>query len=265
MPYLPHEHLDELSDPEAPLWRYMDLAKLVSVLVDKALFFPSGKTLAKQDRFEGQPTYAEVAELNRLATPPPPETLNTIRDELLASFREAAPAEQKWHMAIIKSISFFNCWHMNDYQSDAMWKIYDTGNRGVAIRSTVGRLTRSFAATDKPIYIGAIRYCTEPDNSPPNTKIYVWRFMRKRRAFEHEKELRAIVIDGEQRGLTGIKVPVYIDDLISNVVISPYAESWAEPLVKNLACRLGYKFDVVRSDAARPPPSSLLSPGNAAV
>ena len=66
------------------------------------------------------------------------------------------------------------------------------------------------------------------------------------------------MIDAEHLGQGGIKLPVYIEELISEVVISPYAESWVEPLVKDLACRLGYKFAVTLSDAARPLPSYLL-------
>ena len=270
MPYYPHPCLEEPSDLNDLLW-HMDLAKLVSILVDKSLFFPSGRTLFDQkDRFEGQPTYEEVARVNSLAlaAPPSPEEMKAyvthlpfdvpVQGETLADFRKAAPDEIKSHMERIEKISFFNCWHMNHDESDAMWKVYDRGKQGVAIQSTVGKLRSSLAATDKKVYMGKIRYYREPDNSPPNTNIFIWRFMRKRMAFQHEKELRVAVIDEAQQGKPGVKLPVYLDDLIGRVVISPDAESWIAPLVKALASRLGYKFEVVPSEAAGPLPAATL-------
>ena len=138
-----------------------------------------------------------------------------------------------------------------------MWKVYDRRKQGVAIQSTVGKLRSSLAATDKKVYMGKIRYYREPDNSPPNTNIYVWRFMRKRMAFQHEKELRAVVIDQAQRGQAGVKIPINVDDLIGRVVISPYAEPWVALFVKALASRLVYKFEVVSSEASGPPPAAM--------
>jgi len=260
MPWCSHQHLTTPSDPDAKIWRYMDIPKLLSILVDNALFFPSGKTLSKNDKFEGQPTYAEVDQLNFLATPPSEEELKTVRDEMLANYRQAAPEEQKRHMAIIENISFFNCWHLNDEESDAMWKIYGKNDNGVAIRSTIRRLTKSLNATEKCVYTGQVRYYTEPDDNLPNPENYVWRFMRKKMAFQHEKEVRAVVTDGTQFGKPGVAIPIYVSELIDTVVISPYAETWIERLVKSVACRLGYKFDVVPSEAARDIPSTKLLP-----
>ena len=260
MPYATHPCLEEPCDAVVRLWRYMDFAKLVFILVNKALFFPSGKTLSAQDKFEGQPTIAEVGHVISLAAPPSPEEIKTARDQVLAWSNGAGPDDLTRQIEIVETIAFFNCWHMNDDESDAMWKVYDTGGRGVAIQSIVGGLRSSLAAaTDKTVYIGQIRYYREPDNNPSKTNIYVWRFMRKRMAFQHEKELRAVVIDEANRGLVGVNIPVNLDDLIGRVVISPYAEPWIAPLVKALASRLGYKFEVVPSEASAPSPATMLS------
>jgi hypothetical protein len=35
---------------------------------------------------------------------------------------------------------FVSCWHMSEYESDAMWKLYGASNNCVAIRSTFARL-----------------------------------------------------------------------------------------------------------------------------
>src|ERR1700730_4959239 len=63
MPYQPDKLFDTPSNPVAPIWRYMDLAKLLAILNDRALFFPSGRQLSTVDRLEGQPTYIEIDRL----------------------------------------------------------------------------------------------------------------------------------------------------------------------------------------------------------
>jgi len=35
-----------------------------------------------------------------------------------------------------------NCWHINEHESHAMWKLYSGINKGIAIQSTIGRLKR---------------------------------------------------------------------------------------------------------------------------
>jgi hypothetical protein len=117
MPCLSHPSLKQPSDPNARVWRYMDIAKLLSILVDGTLFFPSGKTLSNEDKTEGQPTDPEADAINSLATPPSDDELKTYRDQVVANFRQAAPEEQKNQMTIIENTSFFNCWHMNDDES----------------------------------------------------------------------------------------------------------------------------------------------------
>jgi hypothetical protein len=103
---------------------------------------------------------------------------------------------------------------------------------------------RAFNATDKCVFLSEIRY-RDPTPSP---NVYVWRFLRKRAAFEHEKEVRALVTDATYAGEPGLKVPICVHDLIDKIVISPYADGWIEPLIKTTVSRLGYKADdVVRS------------------
>jgi hypothetical protein len=42
----------------------MNLEKLMSILLDHALFFASGSTLARDDKYEGQLTSGEITSLN---------------------------------------------------------------------------------------------------------------------------------------------------------------------------------------------------------
>jgi hypothetical protein len=92
MPCQPHKLLDTPNDPVAPIWRYMDLSKLLAILNDRALFFPSGRQLSRADRLEGQPTYVEVDRLNYDPTAISPENkaaeLGVHDPEKLTAFLE---------------------------------------------------------------------------------------------------------------------------------------------------------------------------------
>ena len=49
-----HESFPLPTNKDIPIWRYMDLAKYVSMLADGGLFFPRASQL--HDPFEGAPT-----------------------------------------------------------------------------------------------------------------------------------------------------------------------------------------------------------------
>jgi hypothetical protein len=239
----------------------MDLAKLLAILIDGALFFPSGRTLSKYDRLEGQPTYIEVDRLSydpSLMSPSTKAAELGIHDpEMLASFLEY---ERKRHVnmaGFIENSCFFSCWHMNDGESDAMWKIYARNAGGVAIRSTVARLKKSFGRDIRKIFLGRIKYIDFNVNSD-SLDIFVRRFMRKNKAFSHEQELRAVLHDPEKLNNAGERVSVDPQILIERIVISPTEEEWFSTLVKAVVERIGCAFDVVPSDATRVPPMTLL-------
>ena len=139
MTYVPRPYLDDPAD--SPVWRYMNIEKLLSILLGHALFFTSGKTLSELDKYEGQATSSEVSALNL-----EPATIS----ELESKFNQPVQAQ-----------FFFNCWHMNDSESDAMWKIYVEGTGGVAIRSTITRLKHCFDKSPQDISLGRIRYIND--------------------------------------------------------------------------------------------------------
>jgi hypothetical protein len=51
---------------------------------------------------------------------------------------------------------FVSCWHANDGQSDAMWKLYVKGNEGIAIQTTCGKLQVSLRHAPEELGLRAI-------------------------------------------------------------------------------------------------------------
>ena len=142
----------------AKAWRYMNLAKFISLIDRHQLFFSS------VDVF-GDPYEGALPKPNQLlATKPPPLHGKSV---------------------------FVNSWHLNEYESAAMWAIYSSFNSGIAIQSTYGRLVKSFSRCKERIYIGKVRYIDYSSESIDTDDI-LQRFTHKRKSFAYENELRAI-------------------------------------------------------------------------
>jgi hypothetical protein len=234
----------------------MDFAKLLAILNDRALFFASGKTLSNSDRLEGQPTYVEIEHLND----------NTITErqrgplgqKTITDFIAIEHQRQPGLASFIENSWFFNCWHLNDSESDAMWKIYAKNVASIAICSTTGRL-KSSLSDSRPVFIGKIQYVNFSTDAQ-EFDIIVRRFMRKNNAFSHEQELRAALYDVHKLNNAGEKVSVDPDRLIEKIVISPTADEWFRGLVESIIQKMGFTFPVVPSEATRVPPLRLLRP-----
>lgn len=267
MPYQAHPSFTEPEPATARLWRYMDLAQFLSILEKEALFFPSVATLAEADPYEGEPLPAKF----RAAQAGGPDDLRTFR----------------FHCEMLKHLNFYNSWHMNDGESDAMWKLYLKGSQGIAIQSTVERIQSIFQNTvTHPVYMALVEYIDYENFMPPSMPSMLFGssdYMYKRRAFRHEQEMRigtyncdvrtefvdnAGFIKAPTPSMTvadillypdrkGVYVPANISALIERVVVYPFAQIWFSDLVTALCKRLGYAFEVVPSEMGRPSRLSL--------
>ena len=92
--------------------------------------------------------------------------------------------------------------------------------------------------------------------------------VRKRTAFVHDQEVRAVVwepqakVDGsanEPFGHKGIYIPVDVGELISEVVVSPLSHPGFVDTVRKVVRVLGFSFEVNRSTLLDPP--SYRKPG----
>lgn len=226
-------------DPSITIWRYLDFTKFVDLLLTSQLFFARSDQF--QDPFEGVFRLKDYENTKHMLT----------------------------HQELTKKFYFLNCWHINDNQSDAMWKIFLDTKNGIAIKSSVGDLIKSLGSSEDDVYISKVYYrdfdkvtFNELMNEEQN-KIFNGRggslnqFNYKRISFEHEKELRLYHIDlpiphaiknGIPREpLTHKRIDVDLNNLINEVVIAPFADEWFESLVLQLIEKFDYKFEVSKS------------------
>src|SRR6266581_7483717 len=133
--YSPGPSYVEPTDEHAKIWRYMDFTKFVSLLDKRALYFTRSDRFS--DKFEGavpKPTIkAREVEVLGLET--------HLAEEALRVMSQGSRKVREW--------IFVNCWHMNNYESAAMWQLYAQKNEGIAIQSTFARLKDSLLFPDR--------------------------------------------------------------------------------------------------------------------
>jgi len=108
------------------IWRFMDFAKLLSILHTGCLRFTRADRL--DDRLEGELTDVELLHLEELRG----RSGNGSGAERFAS-----------SIAQTRRQCFVNCWYQGDDESGAMWKLYAPGSGGVAVRSSIGAVKRA--------------------------------------------------------------------------------------------------------------------------
>jgi len=264
-------------DRSTPIWRYQDLPKFVWTLANNSLWFARGDTF--EDRFEGSTTQA---------------VRNLYSQELEAVVKDAAPGFVTEAMAWMttqrrasKQNNVVNCWHMNEHESAAMWKLYASAGQGVAIRSSIDRLLQSLPAgrashpTDGSAGIRLLADTSNRDSRGVSKVIAIdfgpvtyadysdpvltrrpgsrEEYFRKRKSFEHEREFRALAfaLAVNSEGHVdlavpvfpdgGVAVPVDLDVLVEGLFVVPGAPSWFTQTVEATIERFGKRFPVRQS------------------
>lgn len=245
-----------LPNPKDKLWRYMDISKFVSMLVTKSLYFASASSF--EDPFEGAKGIAAqkakwdnyYLEFFQYAI----ETAPGISEEDCSSEKIEKVAhrllrEIESHGVDDRNTACISCWHCNEYESEAMWKLYSKNvTNAVAIETTCESLYRALGE-DPYIEIGKVKYI---DYTSQFSNIGFGAFWYKRKSFEHEREVRALVRNFKGNG-SGISIPVNLDELIETVYVSPYAPEWFAEVVRDIVKKYELNKPVLYSTMADNP------------
>jgi hypothetical protein len=215
------------SDPNTIVWKYLDLSKFLDLLLSKKLFMSRSDKF--EDQYEGtfsEPTYEEIKKL----AIDNPEFLNfykTHREKVVVS-----------------------SWHINEYESFAMWQIFTQNSEGLAIQSTVGRLQKALLPEQNfKQYIGEVNYIDYKKEYIPFDDMF-FPFLFKRKSFQYEGEVR-IISDISETNIKindGLKIDININELIEKIYIHPKSENWYKNLVIQLVKQLGFDFEIEKSD-----------------
>ena len=260
------------------LWRYMGLDKLIHLLNTKKLFFTSVNSYKRSDPFEGLMPTVMLEAFKDLHTRTREQLLSNIDHfepyifnpngkvsegnhlKAMSEFKALREKTMDIHkdfernlFRIMKSC-VVNCWHMNEYESEAMWRLYSENNKGIAIQTTAGELIDSL--DDDRIFFSEIRYMDFEDKNITINDCLVggqWGPLLKRYAFKHEQEARLyfapkrdyVNISDDEYKFLHEDVDVDIDRLIKKVYISPYATEPFISSVKYICSQFGITPDKV--------------------
>ncbi len=194
------------------VWRYMSFEKFANILETGSLFFTRADKF--DDKFEGYIRTVEQA--------------SNFGEYIMCS-----------------------CWHHGEEESMGMWDKYQLRNSGIAIKTTMENLKNSLP--DKPdVFIGKIKYITNHNEieSPKDVEgLLYYPYFYKRKPFEYEQEVRAIIDIASINAPYEFGKPLEIDvkTLIgenSEVIVSPHAEKWITSTLELIVRRYGYQFPV---------------------
>lgn len=225
--YKKNDNIKLPEDPDTIVWKYLDLSKFLDLLMSRKLFMSRSDKF--EDQYEGtfsEPTYEEIKKLSENN----PEFLQYYK-----SHREKV---------VVSS------WHINEYESFAMWQIFTQNNEGLAIQSTIERLQKAL----KPEisfsqFIGEVNYIDYKKEYIPFDDMF-FPFMFKRKSFQYEREVR-IISDLSENNIKindGIKIDVDVNQLIEKIYIHPKSENWYKKLVIELVSKLDYTIEIEKSD-----------------
>ena len=242
--YEPHPLFEPPTNRKVPIWRYLSFTKFVSLLDTRSLHFARADRL--EDPLEGQwsrrtvqavqNTVAQLAEKKEFESEEARENFTTKRSSQLISLPEK-----------IRRSTYINAWHVGEHESAAMWKLYAGENNGVAIVGTFDSLIRGLNTCEEhKVYVGMVSYVDFEETLIPPGNTFA-PFLYKRKSFEFESELRALVYDEIIAPELGLCVKVDLDQLIIRVQVSPKAADWFTELVQSVSRQYGCERPVHRS------------------
>jgi hypothetical protein len=131
-----------------------------------------------------------------------------------------------------------------------MWQIFTQKNEGLAIQSTLGRIREALIPEIiHEQHIGEVNYIDYKKEYIPFDNTF-FPFLFKRKSFQYEREIR-IITDVTSQNLTidnGLKIDIDISRLIEKIYIHPKSENWYKNLIIELVKRLGFDFEIEKSD-----------------
>ncbi len=211
----------------------MDFAKFVDLLETKSLWLTRLDHL--NDPLEGSHTDAELQGIRRYLE-------DEQAEKLIKVFRDARRG------------LYVNYWRAGRNESIAMWELCGKGNGIVAIKSTVGRFKKAIAKCSAQVFLAKLIYVDW--NEAPGVDNVLVAGSRKDSSYKHEAEVRALVMDYSSPGSDlkgfGIRIPVDLQMLITEVVVGPREEKWVIELVEKVLLRYELSAPVIASNRFTP-------------
>ncbi len=252
-------------DMNLTVWRYMSLSKFISLLTYQALWF--SKLSILQDKYEGMMPFVT----KQMMQADHQDMKKNFSPDLHWQFDEMASRNEQDSRELL----VVNCWFLEECESERMWTEYGGNNEAIAIKSTVKQLIQNIGVPhDKhATHLGKVSYVDHKNHLMSKYEAnqgHERAFIKDARQFQHEKELRIITLNTKSRycirpdgkpytdeeiqgknmnnhGMLGLYFAVRLNQLISEIVVSPKADEWFCLLIKRIIELNNFKMLVTRS------------------
>ena len=243
-------------------WRYLSMTKFLHLLETGALWFARGDLLG--DPHEGSLT-RPTAEAHARGREEFLRSLPSVwPQQLIDAYGQQPSMAEQWRM-----FCHVSSWHLNPHEASWMWKSYVPESQGIALRSDFRSMQVALQSTDRPVFVGLVRYLDYETESVEMDNAFV-PVLTKRREFEGERELRMVVLSVtespnhthstsitlgpgqppvDENGdeitslpltfVEGVPVAVDLARLIHEVRLAPSAGAWAVDAVKRVIAKYG--------------------------
>ncbi len=231
--FFKHPAFVDPKDNKLKLWRYIQRDKLFLLLKSSNLYFCRADYFQKEDIFEG--TYPKLEYEYQCRRDDGKETSRRLYE-------------------IASKDTFISCWHLSEYESLAMWKLYAKDEKGIAIQTNLADFKDSFENSDRSIFAGKVDYIdyeTDTFYKESGHNYFAMNlfslFIHKRKIYSYENEYRAICKDPKGSEMNGVFIKVNLYKLIHQIYLSPYAMENEYMEIKNEINELGIKIPIIFS------------------
>ena len=271
---------------EMTLQRYVDFVKFVSLLDSRKIFLPRASKF--EDQLEGSLTPIDtilsngIAELLDIAISSLPNIEKPTADELNKKQTDNCLKKEKFECRKFNTvfgpvpaneISYeklvrqqrewvdVSCWHANEKESMAMWKIYGGTTNAVCIVTDVTSLKSSVYTSEKgqKLILAKVEYISHLDEQFKISHSLA-PLMHKAHFYSFEQEVRlmsfnenAPVKKDRPSSEYGSYLEVNLEQLIKEIRVSSKSPKWFHDLVKNVLKKYGLNIPVCESGMNQKP------------
>ena len=231
MRYVSLEIGDDLVENQI-LWRYMDLAKFVSMVDSKSLWLARVDTL--RDKHEGR----FPDEMKKTIE----KAYDDFDDDEQSSVKNADDFQD-----YLRKNTFVSCWHKNLVENMVMWEIYGRDYNAIAIQTTAGKMKNNLDDSNlighSLLFKSVVYQKAEEIRGvlPYEECVFI-----KRPHFSFEKEVR-ISLDTYFPKISskdtpyGHALPMDVNKLVYKILVHPDSSDWFMGVIKSITKK--YKID----------------------
>lgn len=237
------------------IWRYFDILKFIDFISGNLYFSRADKF---QDKFEGRYPKKVVEQYEAIFKYNPfkegEEYFNSVEKSGNLFMKQIRKAELKHKECIAIS-----CWHLNEYESAAMWNIYSKSGYGIAVKTKVSKVKNIEIPKGYSFCDFAVKYEDFEVLDEPDMMQYAFLpCMYKRKSFNYENEYRFALFeeianpvfefeDENDIGFPmtkmynkfkvldekGLKVKIDPSKVIDEIILSPSLQDWELEIIND--------------------------------